>query len=312
MAAYMPASFHSRDFHSGSFDDLHVHDGGRSDFTTGAPRRVRIRGMSDRESQASKPASKPTNSSSTAATARKARSKRASAGTNVTVSFSGPSDQVGAMLTMSRDTRPVRIRGINAPGDKKKRFKLTLDEASKTKWHQAQSEYWNSLATGIETPAAQSYEGYRAMKNQADQKLGAVKLLLYKENVAAKYTSLTKEKPSPSAKKAQSVLNKMQKRLDKTLKPRTAPEGDAWQQLKSILTTFYDAMALNWNSESTVTSKEFKAKRQAAFAEKRTKMISWRKMYTGSEYSEDDLKNHNGVPFVPSARINAAAPLRSP
>ncbi len=280
---------------AGSFDDLHVHDGGRSDFTTGAPHGVRIRGVTDRESKASKPASKPTNSSSIASTARKARSKRASAGTNVTVSFSGPLDQVGAMLTMSRDTRPVRIRGINAPGDKKKRLKLTLDEASKTRWHQAQSEYWNSLSTGMEAPEALSYEGYRDMKKQADQTLGAVKLDLYKQTVAAKYTSLTKEKPSPSAKKAQTVLNKMQKRLDKTSKPRTGLTGDARQELKSILTTFYDAMVLNWNSESTVTSKEFKAKRQAAFAEKRAKMISWKATYGKAQAPAQTLENHDDL-----------------
>lgn len=279
MAAYMPASFHSRDFHSGSFDDLHVHDGGRSDFTTGKKPSVRIMGLTDRKSKASKPASNPTNSSSVASTARKARSKRASAGTNVTVSFSGPSDQVGAMLTMSRDTRPVRIRGINAPGDKKKRLKLTLDEKSTARLHQAQSEYWNSLADGIQTPEAQSYEGYRAMKKQVDQTLGAVKLDLYTQTVNAKYPSINNGKPSPSAKKAQAVLNKMKKRLDKTSKPRPAPEGDAWQQLKSIWMTFYNAMALNWNSRSTVTSKEFQAKRQAAFAEKRAKLISWKATY---------------------------------
>jgi hypothetical protein len=84
--------------------------------TTGAGLSLQIRSMTDTRNGK---ASKATNSSAIASTASKARSKRASAGTNVTVSFSGPPDQVGAMLTMSRDTEKVRIRGINVPGDKK-------------------------------------------------------------------------------------------------------------------------------------------------------------------------------------------------
>jgi len=48
-------------------------------------------------------------------------------------------------------------------------------------------------------------------------------------------------------------------------------------------------MALNWNSNNN--GKQFKANRQAAFAEKRAKMTSWKSTYGKAQAPEKTLEN---------------------
>ena len=199
----------------------------------------------------------------------------ASGDANVTVTLTGPPEKVTGML-MRRDTNKVRIRGINAPGDNKK-FRIVLGPEAKTKWHQKQGEYWRTLDEGLQNEP--TYDDYQTMKENANQTLMEAKIDVFKEQVNKTYTSIN-TKPSKHAKKAQSVLNKMQKRLDKfneKTKPHRNLSDNAWLELKPILATFYHKMAETFNEDTN--AKDAKHNKHEALVEKRESMHNWKATY---------------------------------
>lgn len=187
---------------------------------------------------------------------KKQGAKHTQQGGNVKVTFEGPRGVVENMVNghipkggmkMKKNKQNVIIKGVT-PAKKdehSKRFHLRIEllvrEAHK-EWLTAQKEKYETLIKELEKMS--DYNTFCTARDTALMVVREKKIDIYKRYINQAYTSLTTNKKTKSALKAEKALAKMEKSYEKQQKKDTKPERtmepEAWDALKPLLARLYD------------------------------------------------------------------------
>lgn len=186
---------------------------------------------------------------------KKQGAKHTQQGGNVKVTFEGPRGVVENMVNghipkggmkMKKNKQNVIIKGVT-PAKKdehSKRFHLRIEvlvRGAHKEWLTAQIARYETLIEELKKMS--DYNTFCTARDAALMLARGKKIDIYKKYINDAYTSLTTNKKTKSALKAEKALAKMKKSYEKQQKKDTKPgrtmEPDAWDALKLLLARLY-------------------------------------------------------------------------